>query len=204
MGYLRCSLEVSRSNYNHGIVNRRLVLVFDLEYDVEITVRLAALRVIRILSKEFLTRLDADKLHLVDMPSIFGTGIKPELLDLVPSIIRRHCFFRRKRIVVQTTLANPPPLIWPFFVCADKHTPLRFRLRNHNLLNTLCFLFLSCSFRHLNHLSLANKKARLSVFGLRGAPSHALLKALDSPLNYMARRHPKLKGYRPASHVSAF
>ena len=53
-------------------------------------------------------------------------------------------------------------------------------------------------------LSLANKKARLSVL-VRGARlCHALLKACDSPLNYMARRHPKGKGYRLASHVSAF
>ena len=53
-------------------------------------------------------------------------------------------------------------------------------------------------------LSFANKKARLSVL-VRGARlCHALLKALDSPLNYLARRHPKLKGYRLASHVSAF
>jgi len=53
-------------------------------------------------------------------------------------------------------------------------------------------------------LSLANKKARLSVL-VRGARlCHALLKACDSPLNYMARRHPRLKGDRLASHVSAF
>ena len=53
-------------------------------------------------------------------------------------------------------------------------------------------------------LSFANKKARLSVL-VRGARlCHALLKALDSPLNYLARRHPKLKGHRLASHVSAF
>ena len=61
-------------------------------------------------------------------------------------------------------------------------------------------------FCHLVRLSFsfANKKARLSVL-VRGARlCHALLKALDSPLNYLARRHPKGKGYRLASHVSAF
>ena len=43
-----------------------------------------------------------------------------------------------------------------------------------------------------------------AIEGRRGAPSHALWKAYDSPLNYTTRRHPKLKGYRLASHVSAF
>ena len=58
--------------------------------------------------------------------------------------------------------------------------------------------------RSLIRLSLANKEVRLSVL-VRGARlCHALLKALDSPLNYLARRHPKLKGYRLASHVSAY
>ena len=56
--------------------------------------------------------------------------------------------------------------------------------------------------RSLIRLSFANRKARLSVL-VRGARlCHALLKALDSPLNYLARRHPKLKGYRCKPRVS--
>ena len=72
----RAFREVSCAHDNRGIVNRRLVLVFDAEDGVEITVggRAGARPsrwIIGILGKEFLTRFDAGKLCNINMPFIF-------------------------------------------------------------------------------------------------------------------------------------
>ena len=79
---LWCSFEVACPYKNYGIVNRRLILELDTKDSVKITMGILALRIIGMFSKEFLTRLDADKFCRVNMPPIFRTRIKPKFFNL--------------------------------------------------------------------------------------------------------------------------
>ena len=116
-------------------------------------------------------------------------------IDFTHSASSFHWFAISERPLLRTRDSSVGAVRGEILIPAGSRSTstLLFFLKNHSAIY-VCRL----------SLSLVNKKARLSVL-VRGAHlCHALLKALDSPLNYLARQHPKLKGYRLASHVSAF